>query len=480
MKSAILPSLLFATCAACGAPQPGILASTPSTAVGDGQGAIDPPPSALTVQLEPVPWSPVTIGGSGAATLAQALSKQSAIMVLTGERMTDEEWDDRIFQMVKAAAPDTKIVARNRGVLDDILMERGEIPFRQTWEVGGADVFGRPFMVPKDHPLKTDWLSKETVLKGAGAILLVDIIQPDSRKMNELRSARQGDCSGLLAALDAAVSGSAEHFSPLKEQLNKVLAEEFSRQMKEALPFWNEEIDDALAARPAGQEARCLSAYDGLLQSYEPCLSGPCAVGPAVFPIPAGVIGMEMSQTVTVPHDCPVGMGRDYVRELEAIGRRVVDSLLKQIPAKWAEDLARVDAVNDLRATMADICAPAHRRYTQESLDKARADVLAFIEQVPQTKVDGEWVSASGRERVPGTGSVVVLAKAVAGSGNLDMALQSVADGIRAMERCRDSRRRPMQVVLIDVGTSEVYFSAIVFEEQLFCEDMAPMSAPAP
>jgi len=31
-----------------------------------------------------------------------------------------------------------------------------------------------------------------------------------------------------------------------------------------------------------------------------------------------------------------------------------------------------------------------------------------------------------------------------------------------------------VQVVLVDVGTSEVYFSAIVFEEQLFCENMPP------
>lgn len=454
----------------CGSPQPSIMASTPQPTESARQ-KFEEPTAQLNFDIAKTDWSPAVIGPAGARMLSEALNQKKSLMVITGSHMQDTVLEDKIFQMVKASAPQTKIVARNSGVLDEILIERGEIPYRKTWEVGGQDILGRPYMVPKDHPLKTDWLSKKKALKGAEAILLLDFVSPDDQKLRQMRGQVQGGCGSLLSEMERGAAQATSYFDAIVGEVNAALASEFSRQMQSALPFWKKELAQAVTTVAAtSQEARCYNAYQKYLSTYDDCLSEACALAPALHVEGAGVLGMEMSGAAVIPNGCPEGMGRNYVNELAAIGERVTKQIMADIPETWAGEFAKIRMLERLTAELEDMCSPAHRRFSPDDLETAQTAVNKFIEQVVSEKQLGKFVSAEGKERISGVGSVRVFGRAEQSGGHTSVLVKQLRGIFSPLNKCRDSKRRPVQVVLVDVGSSEVYFSAIVFEEQLFCE----------
>ncbi|MBN2528174.1 MAG: hypothetical protein JXR76_17410 [Deltaproteobacteria bacterium] len=469
--------LIFVFClilAGCGSAQPNIMAETPRASDTPPK-KFEEPGGAYTLNIQETDWSPASIGPDGAAMLAEALKKKESIMILVGSHMQGPTYEDRIYQMVKAAAPETKIVARNPVVLDEIMLERGEIPYRQTIEVGGQDVLGRPWLLPKDHPLNTDWLTKKKNLKGADAILLIDFVSPDDQKLRQMRAQVRGGCDAFISELKGGVAQSASYFTGITTQVNAALATEFTRQMRAALPFWEEELKRGMAqVTPASEEGRCLSAYEKMLSRYQPCQNGSCPLAPMLHMNGAGVIGMELSGAAIVPHTCPVGMGRDYVRELSSIGQQIALKTMTEIPAAWASAFTKMHVLTQLETALSEQCAPAHRRYAEADLATAKKALNSFLQQAVSATTSGKWEAAEGEERVPGVGAVRVFARATAAtSPNLrfEDELQRIFD---PLNRCKDSKRRPVQLVLVDVGSSEVYFSAIVFEEQVFCENLPP------
>ena len=459
---------------ACGHTQPDILAATPSAGQSEPR-KFNEPGSELAFAVKKTSWAPATIGPASAATLAQALNDKQSLMILLGKQFQGPSDEDRVFQMVKAAAPETKIVARNSAILDEILLERGEIPYRQTWEVGGQDVFGRPWLLPKDHPLQTDWLQKKTELKGAEAILLMDYVTPDERKLREMRAQTRGGCDELHAEITRSISISESWFSVFVDQVNDALASEFTRQMKTALPFWKNELAQSRSqVAPGTHDARCFAAYDKFLSRYDDCLSDNCSLSPMLHAEAGGVIGMELSGAVVIPHDCPVGVGRNYVDELMEIGRRISREIMAEIPQRWAGEFSKLGMLTKLEERLTDLCAPAHRRYAPADLATAQEKVNAFLEHVVSGSFQGSWESAEGKARVPGVGSVLLFGRAKSKGGEWAVWDAQLSDIFKPLNRCRDSQRRAVQVGLVDVATSEVYFSAIVFEEQLFCEGLPP------
>ena len=70
---------------------------------------------------------------------------------------------------------------------DRLLEERGEIPYRVTMEPAGTDVLGRPYYLPKEHPLNTEWLERKSALKGADALLTVRRIDVGATTLRQTR-----------------------------------------------------------------------------------------------------------------------------------------------------------------------------------------------------------------------------------------------------------------------------------------------------
>ncbi|MCK9523929.1 MAG: hypothetical protein M0R76_12955 [Proteobacteria bacterium] len=461
----------------CGAPVPVAVTTSPSPpASPNAETAHIPAPDApLSLSFAEVPWLPVTIGGNGVATLSEALSERQTVMILRGEGMAEPLWEDKLFQLVAAAAPQARIVARGRAALDTLLIEHGDIPYRRTWEVGGADVFGRPWMLPKDHPLRTDWLDKQQVLKGAEVLMTVDLVRVDAPRLAQLRKEHRGGCEALYAQFNTALSQNSAYFDSLLDALNGALRNDFVRRLNAVRDAWKADVARGLASgKTTGDQRRCLRANDEFLRKFDDCSDAHCPMAPHIFS-PSGVLGMELSFGAMVPAACKGVEIADYRGAVLQMGQDVVTARLSEIPVAWAEAFYRLQMLTQAQREMNAFCAPAHRRLRESDIERAREQLSAFLQAVSQGNVDAQWRLERGQERVPTVGSVEVLAAVAAKPGNaLHTAWDATVQILRTAGKCTDGRRRPVMLSLIDVKTSEVFFSAIAFEEQLFCEDLPP------
>jgi hypothetical protein len=429
------------------------------------------------VQVErlDVEWTPGMFGDDQGRMLAEAIADRGSIMVMLGGGADEGAMEEQVYRMVKAAAPETRIVARARATLDSLMEERGEIPYRVTLEPGGTDVLGRPYYLPKEHPLSTDWLARRKVLKGADAMLVVRPVDVDDARMRQIRDRRRGSCQPLEEALGRSMAAAVPVFEPFFREADDRLEKAFSRHLAKALPFWRDEVDAAAGRlEPGGDAQRCLGAYREYLERYAGCVEKTCLIAPRAFPGTPGVVGMDQAPELAIPQGCPAAGARDYPREMRSLGARAVEEVLGSLGEGWAAELLRLGALERLGQGIRDECAPRHRRLSPQDLAAARDDVTALATELAQRRIDASWVPAAGQERAPGTGPVTVLARARAVGEDPATAVTALLDRLRGYDRCRGGGERLLQATLIDVGSSEVVFMGIFFEEQLLCEDLAP------
>ncbi|MDD5307854.1 MAG: hypothetical protein PHU25_11090 [Deltaproteobacteria bacterium] len=469
---------------------PAIAAAVLFAACGGGntRGATTPRPEATKMEVAlptpsgtfPIPsgdeeWTPATIGSGMGGMLAKALSDRSTVAMILGRGMDDSASEQRVFDMVKAAAPDTKVVARARATLDGLLEERGEIPYRVTMEPAGTDVLGRPVFLPKEHPLNTDWLQKRQALKGAQAVLTVRRIKVDDQKLRALRESKQGGCQALDADLSKATGSRDSFFAPYVDAADAALTNAFGRQMKKALPFLKDELarlKNELAPDDPGQ--RCAEGYGALLARFEPCLGGKCAVAPRVFLSAGGIIGLLEDPAVVVPNGCPAQDMRDFAAEIRDAASRSVAEVLPALASSFTGEMVRVEALARLAQGLADECAPRHRRIAPQDLAAARAEVKAFLDGLKTREVKAEWIASSGQERVPRLGPATVLARVSAAGNGPSGEADDLVRRVQGYDRCRNGDERLAQAALVDVGTSEVLFMGVFFDEELLCEGLPP------
>ncbi len=453
-----------------------ILATTPTPDEASSTTRIAPPNGKLPIPDLSFEWTPAMIGGKQGEMLAAAIADRDAVMMVLGRGLSGAQWEDRIFQMIKAASEKTSVVARKRGTLDKLLLERGEIPYRRTLEATGVDVLGRPYYLPKDHMLNTEWLSRKKALKGADALMTVRGLRVDDRKLKELRKRRRGGCGKLETILDGASNEATTFFEPYTSWANEELHGAFSRHLAKAVPFWRREISSASnRVDPGGQEASCLAAYRDYLDEFAPCLENSCAACPKLGLATDGVvIGMDMTQRNLVPDRCPSGLMRDYVGEMSDLASRAVEEVLPGLGGDWTTELLRYNALKRIEGGMKDFCAPSHRRISKSDLTSAREQLRVLASDLSEDTPSGEWISASGRDRITGIGPVEILARVRAKGVDPEEDAARFVARLRDFNRCTQGDERLLQVALVDVGSSEVVFMGIFFEEQLVCEDMPP------
>jgi hypothetical protein len=459
---------------ACGG-GPTVLATTPIP--GESSEAVEVPPPDGRFELE-VPagaWTPVMIGGDQGAMLAQALTDRKAVMMVLGGSLGDAAFEEQVFRMIKAAAPETSVVARARATLDALLEERGEIPYRVTIEPAGTDVFGRPYYLPKEHPLQTEWLARKKALKGAEGLLTVRRIRVEDQRLRELRERRRGSCDELIGALEAGSNGAGAFFEPYTRAVDEALDEAFERHLGRALPFWRDELAAARArVAPGGEDARCLDGYDEFLERYAPCIDGGCALGPRLVLPAGGLIAMDNTPIAALPDRCPTSGMRDYGDEMKQLAGRAVGEVLPHLGGAWAGELIRFGALSRIIDGVSELCAPRHRRFSGQDLETARGDLAAFLERLAGLEAEGEWIAAGGIERAPGVGPMAVRARVQARGEDPIAGAAELVERLRRLERCDQGGERLLQAALVDVGSSEVVFMGVFFEEQLICEGLPP------
>jgi hypothetical protein len=419
----------------------------------------------------------MTIGQGQGRSLAKTIAGRKALAILLAENVSSNTLGDEVYEMVKAVAPEIQVVMRNTATMDWIMTERGEMPYRVSLEPGGTDIMGRPYYLPKEHPLNTEWLSKNKAMKGADAVLVIGEIQSvEDAVLRRLRDGRQGGCAELEKDLSDSISKMNEFFSPYKEDVDKVLTKAFARHLQTALPFWKDEIAKTLETESSNKPVvRCLEAFGSFLESFETCLRQECGLGPEFHSSGGGIIAMA-DNAVLVPNDCPVEVKRDYRAELEDLASRSVSEVLSALDGDWTSDLIRSSALERLANGLKDICEPHHRRIGAQDLMTARADVAQFIAELNEVKPAARWELAQGQERVIGVGPVHVLARVKPLGHSPDVDAHQLLERIRRFDQCDKEGEKLMRAMLIDVGSSEVLFNGIFFKEELICNGMPPGS----
>jgi hypothetical protein len=163
---------------------------------------------------------------------------------------------------------------------------------------------------------------------------------------------------------------------------------------------------------------------------------------------------------------------RNYAAEIQDVAGRAVSEGLPALDSSWTGELLRSGGLERLRTGIADTCAPRHRRIPADALQTARGQVADYLKEIKERELTGEWEQASGMERVAGIGPVKVLARVrVSGFDPIAGAAQ-LTESLRGIDRCDNGRENLLQAALIDVGTSEVLFMGVFFEEELLCDSV--------
>jgi hypothetical protein len=471
---ALASSLLFG--AGCGGGAT-ILATTPIPDGAAKRPAFLPPAGRLRFEAPAAAWSPMMHGEARAgAGLTDALAARASVMIVLGAELSDATWEERVVRMVKAASKDTAVVARAHDTLETLLEERGEIPYRVTMEPAGTDAYGQPYYLPREHPLNTDWLMKRKALKGAEALLTVRRVTPDLERLKELRRLVRGGCAEVSAALGAQRDAATRYFDALVAQADEALADAFKRHLEKALPFWRSEIETRRTEEGPSADVGCLDAYRTFVESYAPCLGGACALQPKLYAGYGGIIAMDEGPANAVPPRCAAIGGRDYVGELREVAGRAAAEIAPAVPEEYVGELVRLGAFEDAMARLDDFCGARHRRFTETDVAAGVDELKRLVEAIAAAEVRGELAVSKGQERVAGVGPARVLARVQPTGSDLRAASAEVFDRLAGTARCTSGAGEDvLQAAVIDVGTSEVVFMGLYFEEQLLCEDLAPL-----
>lgn len=447
---------------------------TPLPIRGSAAEPVSPPSQRFKIPVPNLEWIPASVGSGLGEDFQGALRDRRNVAVILPTGRTDALMEDRVFQMLKKAAPNTKIVARGTGVLDKLLEERGEIPYRVTLEPGGTDGIGRPYYLPENHPLNTDWLESKKPLNGAEALLTVRRIRVDDQKLREMRRRQQGGCEDMVSALENALNGAPDYFGIVESASLDMLADSFVRHLEVALPFWRDELVRAgKGTEPGSLKNRCVEAYRVFLKGYEPCLGGPCPIGPKIYSTGRGIVAM-VDTSQLIPEGCSLAGIRDYATEIEKLGTRAVAETLSSLDNGWPGEFLRYGGLEQIHHAMKRFCVPRHRRIHEEDLEKIDKDVHDFLEKIGKQKLRGKWQSAGGMERASYVGPVHVLARVQATGPDPVEEAGKIGEKMRGIERCTGEGENLFQAALIDVESSEVHFMGIFFEEELLCDGFQP------
>ena len=99
---------------------------------------------------------------------------------------------------------------------------------------------------------------------------------------------------------------------------------------------------------------------------------------------------------------------------------------------------------------------------------------MNYFKKLGEQEITASWESVGGMVHVPGVGPVKVYARVTVSAGDSSAQAVAIEARFKELERCGAGDERILQATLVDVGSSEVRFMGLFFEEQLLCEDFLP------
>ena len=435
---------------------------------------IAPPTNSLRIDVPETDWTPVTYRNPMAGELVAALERYDTLAIVLPKKGNPAELENRVFQMLKSAAPDTEVVAHGTASLTSLLDDQENISYRGAMVSGSAAENDTAVPLPPGHPLVKDWLSKKKQLKGAKGVLVIRPLAVSDDRIKALRKDTSGSCEAMETALRVDVDEANTFFADYTDKASSSLLREFRRQLEPALPFWRSELEKMAALSELGSpEDKCRVAYTELLDEVENCMDGVCSVAPKLYTTAGGVVGMP-DPGLTIPPVCPTPGMRDFASELNTVADRAVTEVLPALGTRWAGELARMEGLVRMENAIRERCVPAHRRISAAMHQAAKAAVRKYLETLNEKDITAGWESMGGKIHVPGKGPVNVFARVKVSAGDPSVDAVDVRQLLRDMVRCDGSNDRVFQATVVDVVSRKVTFMGLFFEEQLLCEAFRP------
>lgn len=435
--------------------------------------SLPPPIAPLDIPIpDDVGWMPMSYGADRGEALVESLSDLKSIALILPRKGNPAELEERVFQMVKRASPDTKIVARRRSDLSFSVEEKGILPQRLSYVPESSN--GASYSLPKEHPLSKVCLAQKKSLQRADGVLIVRPVSVSDTVRKALVAEKLGDCSNIDHVLRSGIEKASAQAKEFEAKASDTLGKEFSRHLESALPFWKDELSKISAIAEAGSDSeRCHDVYTSLLSKFEPCIKKSCAVGPRLVVKNGGIIGMP-DIIGSIPDACPASGMRDYAAELIDIADRAVVEVLPAFDAAWATEFARLGGLVRGAAHIQETCLPRHRRVHSADQEAAEEMAVTYFEGLKDTELSAVWESVGGMEHVSGIGPVKVFARPKTTTGNPGGDAALFKNALKKVDRCGQQDGRVFQVSVIKPSSAELKYMGLFFEENLLCEGMLP------
>ncbi len=419
--------------------------------------------------------------------LGDTLKKYNGVVLLFEAPAGGAKQEHALLSLIQELSPGTRVLARGNATLGAIMREKGELPFRRSWELTGTtDILGRPYIIPipKEHPLNTDWLEHPERLQGAQALVIVHDLPTDMDLDRLLRKRSERDCSAMAADLAPFGAAADALLAPVKAKVDRALAERFALRVKPLVDRLLQEVGpadeknlDRFSTAAERAKVRCQGAYHGYLKALADCLVGPGCNRLAVLDLASGPsIAMPDDADAVIPPECPVD-GDSKVVPVHEEARAAALDVASAIPEAWTQELVKMARYQGLLSLEPSLCA-AVRGQDADAAAKAMGQVLSEYPGLPGPSLAQGWALAEGRVRIAGQGPAVALARLAAA----DTAFRAWADRLQKARKsgvvCTARDTGVVGVLVVEVGSSAVTYSQIFRPEDILCLHGGASEAP--
>ncbi len=455
------------------------------------------PPSAGLAVGEPGEWAPPQVVGGDLEALRRTLEEAHTVEVRVGASLYAQGWAGAVQQWLTSLVPSLQVAVRDRALLEDMLVERGELPFGQRIVPEGThDVLGRPNYTVRDVFLRTDWLNTAPPLAGVHAIVIVHRprVPADFWERHGWRVA--GGCEGIVRPLEEAANHAEALMAPLRTWADEILeatwgalAGPYLDELASQLAAWQRPRRRAeFESRAEWERYRCGHQAWAYVDAVRRCLGrgAQCELAPRLRVANGRLAVVAGEPSEDLPDGCRRVLGADVRGWVRQLAERTAQAVVPLVPAGWADLLARIGAMHAFLDKLGGLCSPRRVRYAPGAVQRARAAVrraFAALSAPPAKEAAARWQFGAGVAHVAGVGPAWV---AAALDANASRAARTVREAAHELDEAlsepplceRGGTDAPVQVTAIDVGSGVVRFLDYFFEEEVLCPAGGPHAPP--
>ncbi|MGH1342180.1 MAG: hypothetical protein ACRBN8_11540 [Nannocystales bacterium] len=427
-----------------------------------------PPPHGLPIVSLEVDWTPPRQVAGDLAGLRKALRSSSAMGVARVQRRLDV--GSQLPRALATLAPHTAWTIEP-----------------SAWD---ASVEGRLPLTRQPAPVGTPptYASGGVSLGGTAdrTVLVVGDADLDVRAWRALPAAWSGSCQPIYDALALSQEQSLAYAEPFLDHADTVLRLNFRAGLADVLPDLRTALEPYASPEPPAeatsderQTHACGRAQYLRVEAAATCLQGNrCEAGPRV--VLRGGVAVAMSAPQWAPDDCEERIETDVEAVLTTAATKATVATVSQLEPQWVTLVDRVGAMGAVYEALEDLCSPRRRRFADEDLVDARARLGRVERALGSDALDesGRWDVDVGSMFVPGAGPVTTLARFVPAEGGGAQTAVAEAKGVRRFLLSRSLCRSgygdlPLAVAVFDPDQAEAKHFTYVYEETLFCADLA-------